>query len=82
MQSELEAWWHKVQREGFTEDNYAEYTATDSGHGHIETRICQQLLIDKKHQWFGLKSIIKITSDVYEKSTGKETTETRWYISY
>ncbi|WP_019615715.1 ISAs1 family transposase, partial [Psychromonas ossibalaenae] len=23
----------------------------------------------------------KVTSDVYEKSTGKETTETRWYIS-
>jgi len=86
MQSELEAWWHKVQREGFTEDNYAEYTATDSGHGRIETRTCQQILIDKKwldkkHQWVGLKSIIKITSDVYEKSTGKETTETRWYIS-
>jgi predicted transposase YbfD/YdcC len=86
MQKELEAWWHKVQREGFTADNYAEYTAIDSGHGRIETRTCQQLLIDKKwldkkYQWIGLKSIIKITSDVYEKSTGKETTETRWYIS-
>lgn len=86
MQDELEAWWHKVQREGFTADNYAEYTATDSGHGRIETRTCQQLLInkkwlDKKYRWVGLKSIIKITSDVCEKSTGKETTETRWYIS-
>lgn len=86
MQEELEAWCHKMQREGFTADNYAEYTATNSGHGRIETRTCQQLLIDKKwlnkkYQWIGLKSIIKITSDVYEKSTGKETTETRWYIS-
>ena len=86
MQEELEAWWHKMQREGFTADKYAEYTATNSGHGRIETRTCQQLLIDKKwlnkkYQWIGLKSIIKITSDVYEKSTGKETTETRWYIS-
>lgn len=86
MQDELEAWWHKVNREGFIADNYAEYTAIDSGHGRIETRTCQQLLIDnkwldKKYRWVGLKSIIKIRADVYEKSTGKETTETRWYIS-
>ncbi len=86
MQSELEAWLHKVQREGFTADNYVEYTAIDSGHGRIEKRTCRQVLIntkwlDKKYRWVGLKSIIKVTSDVYEKSTGKETTETRWYIS-
>ncbi len=86
MQSELEAWWHKVQREEFTAENHAEHTVTDSGHGRIETRTCRQVLIntkwlDKKYQWIGLKSIIKVTSDVHEKSTGKETTETRWYIS-
>ncbi len=86
MQGELQAWWHKLQREGFTSENYAEYTVTDSGHGRIETRTCQQILInpkwlDKKYQWVGLKSIIKVTSNVYEKSTEKETAETRWYIS-
>ncbi|MCP4991633.1 MAG: ISAs1 family transposase [Colwellia sp.] len=86
MQSELEAWWHKVQREEFTAENHAEHTVTDSGHGRIETRTCRQVIIntkwlDKKYQWVGLKSIIKVTSDVHEKSTGKETTETRWYIS-
>ena len=86
MQSELEAWWHKCQREGFTTDTYDEYTVTDSGHGRIETRTCQQLLINKKwlnkkYQWIGLKSIIKVTSDIYDKSTENETTETRWYIS-
>ncbi len=81
MQSELEVWWHKAQREGFVSENHAEYTATDSGYGRIETRICQYLLIDKKYRWVGLNSIIKITSEVCEKSTGKETTEVRWYIS-
>ncbi|EDQ00774.1 hypothetical protein KT99_07933 [Shewanella benthica KT99] len=37
--------------------------------------------LNNKYQWVGLKSIIKVTSDVHEKMTGKETTETRWYIS-
>lgn len=86
LQNELEAWWHKCEREGFTADNHDEYSAVDSGHGRIETRTCHQLLINKnwlakEYQWVGLKSIIKVTAVVYEKSTGKETTETRWYIS-
>ena len=85
-QKELEAWWHKCEREGFTAENYDEHIATDSGHGRIETRTCQQLMIDKswldkQYQWVGLKSIIKVTSIVHEKSTRQDTTETRWYIS-
>jgi predicted transposase YbfD/YdcC len=35
----------------------------------------------KKYQWVVLTSIVKVTSDVHEKLTGKDTTETRWYIS-
>lgn len=86
MQSELEAWWHKNEREGLTEKNHSEHTEINSGHGRIETRTCQQLLIDKKwlakaYRWSGLKSIIKVHAQVHDKSTGKETAETRWYIS-
>jgi len=86
MQAELEAWWHKMEREGLSDEMFSEYSDISSGHGRIETRTCRQLLIDKtwldkKHQWKGLKSIIKVTSEVIEKSTGKETSETRWYIS-
>ncbi|EDP98669.1 putative RfbQRSO155-1 [Shewanella benthica KT99] len=33
LQGELEAWWHKCQREGFTADNFDEHTTIDSGHG-------------------------------------------------
>ncbi|EDQ00856.1 hypothetical protein KT99_05167 [Shewanella benthica KT99] len=74
LQGELEAWWHKCQREGFTADNFDEHTTIDSGHGRIETRRCQQVLVNKswlnnKYQWVGLKSIIKVTSDVHEKTT-------------
>lgn len=86
MQDELEAWWHKCQREGVTEENYDTYSETTSGHGRIETRSCEQLLIDtawlsQKYRWSGLKTIIKITADVIDKASGKETHETRWYIS-
>lgn len=86
MQAELEAWWHKTQREGLSEQNYSEHVDTSSGHGRIETRTCQQMLIDKswlakEYRWLGLKSIVKVTSEVHEKSTGKDTHETRWYIS-
>jgi predicted transposase YbfD/YdcC len=86
MQSELEAWWHKSVREGLSEEKHSTHTEIDTGHGRIETRVCQQLLIDKKwldktYQWSGLKSIIQVTAQVHEKTTGKETIETRWYIS-
>jgi len=86
MQAELEAWWHKTQREGFSGNNYDEHTDIDSGHGRIETRTCKQILIDKgwlskEYRWSGFKSIIKVSSETHEKSTGKDTTETRWYIS-
>jgi predicted transposase YbfD/YdcC len=37
--------------------------------------------LNKKYQCKGLKSIIKVTSDVIEKATIKETSETRCYIS-
>lgn len=86
LQAELEAWWHKSQREGFTNKQYSKHIEVDSGHGRIETRQCEQLAIDTrwlavKYRWQGLKSIIKITSRVEDKASGKVTQETRWYIS-
>ena len=86
MQSELEAWWHKSEREGLTNSNYDKHTEISSGHGRIETRVCQQLLIDKSwldkiYQWSGLKSVIQVTAEVHDKSSGTYTIETRWYIS-
>jgi len=86
MQEELSAWWHKSVREGLSGENYAEHTEISVGHGRIETRKCEQLLVDKSwlaegYQWSGLKSLIKVTAHIHEKSTGKETEEIRWYIS-
>lgn len=86
MQKELETWWHKREREGLTQSDFDEYTEISAGHGRIETRTCQQLLIDKSwlekaYRWSGLTSIIKVTAEVHDKSAGTDTTETRWYIS-
>ena len=86
MQSELAAWWHKNEREGLAKNNYDKHTEISSGHGRIETRTCQQLLINKSwlakdYRWSGLKSVIQVTAEVDDKSAGTESTETRWYIS-
>lgn len=86
MQEELAAWWHKTEREGFSIDNYEQATDIDCGHGRIETRICEHVWVNsnwlsKDYRWSGLKSIIKISSEVHEKTTGKVTHEIRWYIS-
>ncbi len=45
MQVELEAWWHKSEREGLSENNYARHAETSFGHGRIETRTCQYSLL-------------------------------------
>lgn len=86
MQAELEAWWHKSQREGLSKSTFEKHTEISTGHGRIETRTCHQLLVDKgwlakAYQWTGLKSVIKINAQVHDKSTGKDTEETRWFIS-
>ena len=83
---ELEAWWHKTEREGLTSTNHVTHSETNFGHGRIKTRTCKQLLVDrdwlaKSYRWSGLKSIIQIKAEIHNKSTGKDTTETRWFIS-
>ena len=57
----------------------------DMGHGRIETRHCQVSenlsYLRTKHDWKGLKSIIKISSETTDKHTGKTSKEERFYIS-
>ncbi|MCF7506101.1 ISAs1 family transposase [Vibrio sp. L3-7] len=86
MKAELEAWWHKSMREGMTSETYDEYSEVSVGHGRIETRLCEQLIVDrnwlgKGYRWDGLQSVIKVTATVEEKLSGKQSKETRWYIS-
>jgi predicted transposase YbfD/YdcC len=58
---------------------------SDIGHGRIEHRKCEVInkldFMDDRQEWPGLKSVIRITSERISKQTGKETSETRYYIS-
>lgn len=57
----------------------------DCGHGRVEVRKCSVItdleFVDDAHKWKDLQTIIKIESDVHFKSTKKDTTSTRYYIS-
>jgi len=61
------------------------YEESDFGHGRIETRICSVYNdfshIEKVDQWKNIKSIAKIDSIRFIKTSGIEETETRLYIS-
>lgn len=60
-------------------------TSVDAGHGRVETRICEVInkldFFDERERWTMLKSIVRITSERYNKSTGNTSTETRYYIT-
>lgn len=60
-------------------------TQTDSGHGRVETRTCDIIrelkFLDDKEHWEGIKCIIRINSERYDKSSKKTSSETRYYIS-
>lgn len=57
----------------------------DCGHGRIETRTCKAYSnlshIENLGEWIGLSTVFIVESNVYEKTTGKESTEQRMYIA-
>lgn len=57
----------------------------DTGHGRVETRTCNViddlLFMDEKDQWIGLKSVVRIHSECYNKHSGKTSHQNRYYIS-
>ena len=58
---------------------------TDIGHGRSEIRTCETIdnlqFLDGKEEWKNLKTIVKITSERYNKQTEFSSTEVRYYIS-
>jgi len=57
----------------------------DTGHGRIEKRICKVIddltFLDGKQDWKGLKTIVLIQSEIYQKQTQKKSESIRYYIS-
>lgn len=58
---------------------------TDAGHGRIEERLCRVAdagwLAERHPQWKGLRSLAAITERRTDKKSGKESLETRFFIS-
>ncbi|WMJ73362.1 ISAs1 family transposase [Cytophagaceae bacterium ABcell3] len=57
----------------------------DTGHGRLESRTCKLIndlrFIDAAHQWCGIKSVARLESERYNKLTGKQEQQVRYYIS-
>jgi len=60
-------------------------TNIDTGHGRVETRKCCVIndltFLDGKEKWDGIKSIVKIETERYNKTTQLTNKEMRYYIS-
>lgn len=61
------------------------FTNIDAGHGRIEIRTCSVIndlrFLDEKENWKESKSIIRLVFERTDKTTGKTSSETRYYIS-
>ena len=77
----------KVQIEDLfkTQESHITDMKEDFGHGRIENRKCSIIddlsLLDKRDDWKGIKSIVRISSTRIIKKTQKESTENRYYIT-
>ena len=58
---------------------------TDAGHGRIEERSCRaaeaKWLAERHPDWKGLRSIAAVTARRIDKKTGRESLETRYFIT-
>jgi len=58
---------------------------TDAGHGRIEERSCRaaeaKWLAQRHPEWEGLRSVAAVTARRIDKKTGRESLETRYYIT-
>lgn len=64
---------------------FKSHSAVETGHGRIEKRTATVLdsaaMLDDSNKWPGLRSLVKIDTERYIKSTRLTSAETRYYIS-
>jgi predicted transposase YbfD/YdcC len=73
-------------KEAFAEQKpSSENMTTEVGHGRIEKRTCRVIedpaWICRKEEWKGLQSLVEITSERTNKTSGEKQAEVRYYIS-
>jgi len=80
---EIQAYHHKLERDGYEPGSYDIHREVDKGHGRIEEREYLQFeltkWIDDFENWKGLKSAVMTRRK--RIISGKETEEISWYIS-
>jgi predicted transposase YbfD/YdcC len=62
-----------------------EHVDLDTGHGRMEKRCCSVIddlsFLDGKEDWKDIKTIVGITTEIYDKKTYKKSENIRYYIS-
>ena len=83
LNTEIQAFYHKLQREGFAEHERASHEEINKGHGRIEQRHVHQVCLsdwaDKCLSWPGASSIIRVERTRIIKD--QTSTECSWYLS-
>lgn len=61
------------------------FSGWDAGYGRFGQRKCEVVdrleFLDDRQQWPGLKTVVRLDSERTTKQTGKQTSETRYYIT-
>jgi predicted transposase YbfD/YdcC len=76
---------HQNVEASFLREKPAEiFEELDNAHGSVEKRTYSVIndlkWIEKKEEWKGLQSMVKVESEVYNKLSSKTTTDVRFYI--
>lgn len=57
----------------------------EADHGRVEKRtysaVCQLKWVENKEDWEGLRTLVRVESEIHDKMSGKTTRESRFYIS-
>lgn len=80
---EVEAYHHKLERDGYLDIKHEQFEEIDKGHGRVETRICHHIELNDwvsgRELWAGAQSIIRMERSRF--TSKGETTEVAWYLS-
>lgn len=77
---------HQQVRDSFERETPTHtYTDSSTDHGRVEKRSCSVLTdlrwVENAGAWFGLKTLVRVESEVFHKLSQKATSEIRYYIS-
>ncbi|HEY7773420.1 MAG TPA: ISAs1 family transposase [Marinagarivorans sp.] len=83
LNTEIQAYFHKLQRDGFPEGSMVSFEEVDKGHGRIEERKVHQVLlsnwVEAGDQWAQARSFIRVERT--RIINNQETCEYSWYLS-